>query len=291
MLTAPALLEGGASDGSDSSFGTNVWRGFRDVLHSRILGAPTPQPELFQLYEEEPGGSRPLCLGEPREPQEKVQQCTVEQVADVVPMVQILNTPWLLGEDQVVEVLRKLDVPAVEQVIAVPLISLDRVPQLSAIRRPQKAEQLVEVPTESAYSLAVIAVQALGRRAAAALAEQIVYNPVPQVRRGGGGGLQGLRAGQGSTVADVEQMVDIPVPLGRWEGGGGVQGFLPGQGSTASSSSRLHDDADEGIQEVFFALFPSPKKCEGCPPVESESARQCHLIQAERSSTGSSRGV
>ena len=33
---------------------------------------PPPQPELFQLFEEEPGGSRPPCLGEPRGPQEKV---------------------------------------------------------------------------------------------------------------------------------------------------------------------------------------------------------------------------
>ena len=71
------------------------------------------------------------------------------------------------------EVLRKLDVLAVEQVIAVPLISLDRVPQRSVIRRPQKAEQLVEVPTEPGYSLAVIAVQATVWRAAAAM-EHIV---------------------------------------------------------------------------------------------------------------------
>ena len=56
-----------------------------------------PQPELFQLFEEEPGGSRPPCLGEPRGPQENVQQCTVEQLTDVVPMVQILDTPGLLG--------------------------------------------------------------------------------------------------------------------------------------------------------------------------------------------------
>ena len=127
-------------------------------------------PELVQLFEEEPGGSRPPCLGEPRRPQEKVQQCTVEQLADVVPMVQILDTLGLLGGgDQVVEVLRKLDVPSVEQVIAVPMISLERVPQRSGIRRPQKAEQFVEVPTEPGYSLAVIAVQALGRRAAAAV--------------------------------------------------------------------------------------------------------------------------
>ena len=64
-------------------------------------------------------------------------------------MLQILDTPGLLGGgDRVMEVLRKLDVPSVEEVIAVPKISLDRVPQRSALRRPQKAEQLVEVPTE-----------------------------------------------------------------------------------------------------------------------------------------------
>ena len=60
---------------------------------------PPPQPELFQLSEEEPRGSRPPCLGEPRGGgQEKVQQCTVVQLADVVPMVQILDTPGLLGD-------------------------------------------------------------------------------------------------------------------------------------------------------------------------------------------------
>ena len=55
-------------------------------------------------------------------------------------------------------------VPSVEQAIAVPMISLDRVRQRSAVRRPQKAEQLVEVPTEPGYSLAVVAVQFLERR-------------------------------------------------------------------------------------------------------------------------------
>ena len=125
--------------------------------------------------------------------------------------------------DRVMEVLRKLDVPSVEQVIAVPKISLDRVPQRSAIRRPQKAEQLVEVPSEPAYVLAVTAV-----------AEQIVNNPIPQNPRGGGGGLQGPRAGQGSTAADVEQIFDIPVPQGRRRSSGSPQGSLPGRGSTAN---------------------------------------------------------
>ena len=123
--------------------------------------------------------------------------------------------------DQVVEVLGKFDVPSVEQVIGVPMVSFDRVPQRSAVRRPQKAEQLVEVPTEPGYALAVIATKALGWRAAAALAEQIVDNRVPQGRRRGGGGLQGSRARQNSTASDVEQIVDIPARRG-------FQGFLPG---------------------------------------------------------------
>ena len=83
----------------------------------------------------------------------------------------------------------KFDVPSAEQVIAMHKISFDRVPQCSAVRRPQKAEQLVEVPTEPGYALAVIATNALGWRAAAALAEQIVDNRVPQGRRGEGRGV------------------------------------------------------------------------------------------------------
>ena len=129
----------------------------------------------------------------------------------------------LLGGDQVVEMLRMLDVPAIEQVIAVPKISLDGVPQRSVLRRPQKAEQLVEVPTDPVYSRAVIA---WGRRVAAAMAEQTVDYPVPQGRRGGGG-LQGSRAGQNSTAADAEQIVDIPARSR------GLQGLRPGQNSTA----------------------------------------------------------
>ena len=59
-----------------------------------------------------------------------------------------------------------------------------RSPQRAALRRPQKAEQLIEVPTEPGYPRAVFAVQARGRRVAAAIAEQIVDNPVPRGRWG-----------------------------------------------------------------------------------------------------------
>ena len=80
---------------------------------------PPPSWDLFPLYEEEPGGSQPPWL------QEKVQQCAVHRRAARRRRTHDVD-PGLLGKYQVVEVLRKLDVPAVEQVTAVPLISSNR---------------------------------------------------------------------------------------------------------------------------------------------------------------------
>ena len=53
-----------------------------------------------------PQGSRPPCLGEPRGPQARIQQRTMEQLADVVPMVQILDTPVPQMVEQLPDVLR-----------------------------------------------------------------------------------------------------------------------------------------------------------------------------------------
>ena len=69
---------------------------------------PPPEPELFDLFEE-PGGGRPDLLLEPRGPQAGIQRHTMEHIADVVPMVQILDIPVLQGADQLVEVGRHLD--------------------------------------------------------------------------------------------------------------------------------------------------------------------------------------
>ena len=80
--------------------------------------------------------------------------------------------------------------------------------------------------------------------------EQIVEIPVPQDRREGGGGLQSSLPVQNS-VAVVEQIVDIPARRG-------LPDFFPGQGS-ASSSSRLHDAADEDFT-WGFRTFPRSKK-------------------------------
>ena len=175
----------------------------------------------------------------------------MEQLADVVPMVQVLDAPGLLGEDVVVEVLRMLDVPAVEQVIAVPKILQDRTQQRlgDRLRQPQTAEQLMEVPTDVSYPT----LQQL-------TAEQIVDIPVPG-RAGGGerGGLQGFSQGQGSTAFYGADHADFPFPHGR-VGRGGLQGFLPGQGSAASSSHvGSTDEAGQGV----FRTFPRLKKVRG----------------------------
>ena len=84
---------------------------------------PPHQPELFQLYEEEPGGRRPTGLVEPPGPQERVPRHTVEQMADVAP----IPVPQMVA--QLLEVFRLLDTQLPdEQAILVPKISCSSCP-------------------------------------------------------------------------------------------------------------------------------------------------------------------
>ena len=121
----------------------------------------------------------------------------------------------------------------------------------AAERDTQLGEQLVEVPTQPWYVAMVLASKVYSRREIRRILQGL--DPVSQGRGGGGarGGLQGSRAGQNATEY-LEQIVENPARRG-------LPDFLPGQGS-ASSSSRLHDDADEDFTAVFFALFPVRKK-------------------------------
>ena len=120
--------------------------------------------------------------------------------------------------------------PDTEQVIEVPKILLDDVPMRAAERDTQLGEQLVEVPTNLGYALAVVASKLCSRRE---------IRHMLQGRRSGGasggarGGLQGARPGQNSTPF-LEQIVEIQVPQDRREGGGGSSRFSP---STEFSSS------------------------------------------------------
>ena len=239
----------------------------------------TPPPQaFFQLFDEEDAvwGLRPACLAEPQGPQVGIQRHTMEHIADVVPMVQILDIPALLGADQLVEVGRHLDLHVPEQAIEVPKISSSpRPPNRRILFAERRAEQLVEVPTIISYSML-------------RTIEQTMDIPVPRVRGGGGGGLQGFHPGQGIPAAGVEQNVEIPVPQRRRNKIGGFQGFFPGQNSTAdveqnvdipargglhgflpgqgsSSSSRFLGGADEGIQGGF-RTFSHPGKSAGWGP-------------------------
>ena len=124
----------------------------------------TPPPQaFFQLYDEEDAerGLRPAAVLEPR-PQGPVQRHTAQHIVDILPYVQILDVPVPQMGGQLMDFMQNLDTLTLdEQVIVVPKISLDRILQHSALRRTQKAEKLVEVPTDSAYALGAIISSAL----------------------------------------------------------------------------------------------------------------------------------
>ena len=241
-----------------------------------------------------------MCLAEPRGPQERVQLRTVEHIADVVPMVQILDAPvpraGEQGVDQLVEAFRHLDLLIPEQVIEVPKISSSR-RRCRRRRLPvqQMAEQLVEVPEFVSF--------------AHAIHRQIADIPIPQVGCLSSGGVQGFLPGQDYFLF-LEQTVDIPVPQGRWGEGGGLQSFLPVQNSTAfcgadhqivdipargglqgshpgqsSSSSSWPRFADQAADGVFLRTFPPGKKCE----VPGRWVRECS--SSELSPRGTSGGM
>ena len=126
-----------------------IWEEEREVHYTPAFATtvPSPEPELFDLFEE------PNLLLEPQRPQGRVQRNTVVHIVDVSPFLQILDVRVPQMGDQLVEFMKMHDAQSlVEQVIAVPKISSDRIPQrFLDRRRPQRPEQLVEVPTELAY--------------------------------------------------------------------------------------------------------------------------------------------
>ena len=50
---------------------------------AKFRKTPPSQPELFTLYEEEPGGGRQASLAEPQGAQEQLRRCRVEQIVDM----------------------------------------------------------------------------------------------------------------------------------------------------------------------------------------------------------------
>ena len=163
-----------------------------------------------------------------------------------------------------VEVLQKIDTPSVEQVIAVPMISLDRIPQRSAVCRPQKAEQLVEVPTVLSYAL-------LQQR----IAEQSIDIPVPHRRRGQGG-LQGFPQDR------IQQH-------GLWSG---TLMFLFPEVACMFSGGSSSSAVSRG--KNFFGLFPESKvrsplrvRVRWCPPGRAHGLQR--LMRGGRPRTSTTR--
>ena len=158
--------------------------------------------------------ARPTPLVEVR-PQPGVLRHTVEHIIDVLPYVQVLDVPVPQMGNQLVDVLQKIDTLTPEQVIEVPKILPERVPQRLVERRPpQKAEQLMQVP------------------AVVSFVEQNVDIPVRR-GRGAQGGRQGFPPGLGSAQRAVELIVNIA--------GGGLQGFFPRQGSLQRTVEQIVD--------------------------------------------------
>ena len=217
----------------------------------------TPPPQaFFRLFDEEDAELGPCAAGPP---------------GGVPPPVL----------DHVVELLEKIvsaSLVELVQVIAVRKISLDRIPQGSAGRRTQMAEQLVEVPTEP-WSRREIRGFLPGQGTTASGEELIVDTPVPQCRREVAEVVKVLPE-QSPAAADLEQVVDIPACRC-------LQGFRPCQGSPGSSSRRLHDDADEGIQVVFRTLPQFSKSAApGVEPIHAASSCRAYGSRGGRVSDG-----
>ena len=224
----------------------DVGPGKNDGLRAQKTVNSREDAVFFELFDEDTAG-----LVEPPGPQERAPRHTVKQMADVAPMVLILDAlvPQMEDqfadnlnlEDEMLDVARLMDRPISEQVIEVPKFIIEDIPTRTTVPEPQMAEQLVEVPTVISYS-------SLQRTV-----EQHVDIPVP----GGGGSvssLHGFFPRQRSTASlsskkciserIVEQIVD---PVSR--------GGLPGSSSSLSPTG-VDERADEPGERVFFALFP-----------------------------------
>ena len=132
----------------------------------RFVGSLPPVDEFTACV-----ARRPSPLVEVR-PSVRAQRHVVEQLADIAPMVQILDSPEPQMVVQLLEVFRLLDTQLPdEQAISVPTVSCSLCLSRSRVPEPQSADQLVEVPT--VLTPARIAVQ---------IAEQIVGTSAPRGR-------------------------------------------------------------------------------------------------------------
>ena len=224
----------------------------RKMLPPQAAGAVYFEMDTGEDDGSAPAAARPAPLLEVL-PQARVQQRTVEQIVDPVPVVPLLHVFAPQMVEQLVDILAPLDFRVAEQVIEVPKIVCPPRAARTVLRAPQTADQLVEVPTIISYS-------SLLQRTV----EQIADIPVP-LGRGRRDADQGFLRGQGPTAHSssleriseqiLEQIADIPVARGD------PHGFRPEQSSSSVAHSPVAwlNTEDEPFQRVF-ALFPRMKK-------------------------------
>ena len=82
----------------------DVGPGTNDAPRGQTTARETEEPELFTLFEEELGGTRPDRLSDVR-PQERVQRRTVEQLVVAAPGLPTLDAPVPLVVEQLADVL------------------------------------------------------------------------------------------------------------------------------------------------------------------------------------------
>ena len=206
--------------------------GARAELHGGDPGSPHSQPELFTLFEEEPGGVWPGSVTDPV-PQARFLRHVVEHRIEACPFVQILDARVPQDENQLLEAFRHLGLHIPEQVVEVP-----KIPHVVVVagagfpwcrRRNSwwKCRNSYRLPfcssSRSLTLLEVLKIFSLDR-----------------------GALQVFSQEQNSAAFSGVEHVDIPVPCG-------VQGLRPGQGSTASSSH-----SPGAADEVFTCFFRTP---------------------------------
>ena len=111
--------------------------------HSRDVG-PGTHVGLRAQKTASSGVRRPGVLMEPEPPNvvDRVLRRTVDQLAGAAPMVQVLDTPVPQMVEQLLEVLRRVDIEVPVQVIEVPKISQDCIRERLVdcdLRHPQMA--------------------------------------------------------------------------------------------------------------------------------------------------------
>ena len=208
------------------------------------------------------GGLRPALLAEPPHVVDRVQRHILEQTVVSAPGLQILDVPVPQMEDQLVDVFKVIEVPKI--------FLHDTFPQRSVLRRPQLAEQLVEVPSVSPSSCVIqqhsveqtddipvhggvwrargggsLLVFSLGQSSTAfseaaekvgsASQKTVAENSVAKVAEHSDAVSVAAKAG---TFKTASQMTEGSATISGTAVSGNLQGSLPGQSST---SRRGHD--------------------------------------------------